>query len=163
MVEDIRLQVFIRYPGCGCREEIQFQRYTVIGRLKLAHHASHIMIHPRMALQVTIQICTEDTKIRLATTIHKDGVIDMMFFIILLNHLFRLFNIVCQELYLAILRQHFRRTEPHTVHIDIDRTFDTASATLLHTTPVLERVAYEQVRRNSSDGFVEITNLHCIQ
>ena len=46
MVEDIRLQVFIRYPGCGCREEIQFQRYTVIGRLKLAHHASHIMIHP---------------------------------------------------------------------------------------------------------------------
>ena len=116
-----------------------------------------------MALQVTIQICTEDTKIRLATTIHKDGVIDMMFFIILLNHLFRLFNIVCQELYLAILRQHFRRTEPHTVHIDIDRTFDTASATLLHTTPVLERVAYEQVRRNSSDGFVEITNLHCIQ
>ena len=81
MVEDIRLQVFIRYPGCGCREEIQFQRYTVIGRLKLAHHASHIMIHPRMALQVTIQIGTEDTKIRLATTIHKDGVIDMMFFI----------------------------------------------------------------------------------
>lgn len=59
MVEDIRLQVFIRYPGCGCREEIQFQRYTVIGRLKLAHHASHIMIHPRMALQVTIQISTE--------------------------------------------------------------------------------------------------------
>ena len=79
MVEDIRLQVFIRYPGCGCREEIQFQRYTVIGRLKLAHHASHIMIHPRMALQVTIQISTEDTKIRLATTIHKDGVIDMIF------------------------------------------------------------------------------------
>lgn len=108
MVEDIRLQILVRYPGCGCREEIQFQWYTVIGRLKLTHHTGHIMIYTRMALQVTIQISTEDTKIRLAATVHKDGIINMMLFIILLNHLFRLFNIVCQQLYLAILRPTFQ-------------------------------------------------------
>ena len=107
MVENIRLQVFIRYPGCGSREEIQFQRYTVIGRLKLTHHTSHIMIYTRMALQVAIQVSTEDAEIRLATTFHKDGVVDMMLFIILLYHLFRLFNVVCQELYLAILCQQY--------------------------------------------------------
>ena len=86
MVENVRLQVFIRYPGCGCRKEIQFQRYTVIGRLKLTHHTGHIMIYTRMTLQVTIQVSTEDAEIRLATTVHKDGVVDMMLFIILLYH-----------------------------------------------------------------------------
>ena len=117
------------------------------------------MIYTRMALQVAIQVSTEDTEIRLATPVHKDGVIDMMFFIILLYHLFRLFNVVCQKLYLAILCQHFGSTEPNTVHIDIDRTLDAASAT----TPVLERVAYEQVRRNGSDGLVKIAHLHRVQ
>ena len=163
MVENVGLQVLVWYPGCGCRKEIQFQRYTVIGRLKLTHHTGHIMIYTRMALQVAIQVSTEDTEIRLATTVHKDGVVDMMLFIILLYHLFRLFNVVCQELYLAILCQHFGSTEPYTVHIDIDRTLDAASAALLHTTPVLERVAYKQVRRNGSDGLVKIAHLHRVQ
>ena len=81
----------------------------------------------------------------------------------ILNQRVRLFNVVCQELYLAILCQHFGSTEPYTVHIDIDRTLDAASATLLHTTPVLERVAYKQVRRNGSDGLVEIAHLHRVQ
>ena len=86
-----------------------------------------------------------------------------MLLIIFFYHFLRFIYVICQQLYLAIFFQHFGSTKAHACHIDINGTLHPASAGLLHSLPVLKRIADQQVRRNGRNRIIEITHLHGIQ
>ena len=135
----------------------------MIGGLQLANHADKLLVHIGKALQIGSQISPEYSQVGLTAAVDKDGVINMMLFIVLLYHRLCMLHIIFQQTDLPIFVQHLRRAELHAVHININGTLHTTSAALTHPPPILERVADKQIGRNRSNGIIPVTHLHCVQ
>ena len=135
----------------------------MFGGLKIPYHTSEVLIDIGKTFQVVGQIGTEYSEIGLTSPIDQNRVVYVMFFIILFHHLLGLLHIIGQQLDFLIFSQHFGGTESYTVHIDIDRTLHTPSTGLLHTPPILKRIADQQIGRDGSDGIVPIAHLHRIE
>ena len=138
MVKYICLHSLVWNPVLDGTEKIKFHRNTVVGRLQLPHHAGQFLIYIGKTFQISGQIGPEPTQIGLTTPIDKDGIVDMMFLIILLYHRFRLLYVIFQQTNLTVFVQHLRSTEPDAVHINVYGALDTPSPTLAHAAPVLE-------------------------
>ena len=65
------------------QKKLKFHRNTVVGRLQLPHHAGQFLIYIGKTFQISGQIGPEHTQIGLTTPVDKDGIVDMMFLIIL--------------------------------------------------------------------------------
>ena len=90
MVKYICLHSLVWNPVLDGTEKIKFHRNTVVGRLQLPHHAGQFLVYIGKTFQISGQIGPEHTQIGLTTPVDKDGIVDMMFLIILLYHRFRL-------------------------------------------------------------------------
>ena len=142
MVEYFGLQRFIFYPHGIGRKEIEFDRQSMRSGLQLTDKHYHLLIHFGMMAQVIIHVLTEDIQVHFFLT--------------------RFFETFHPRLLLE-MRQLLFRTETNRVHIDVDGTLHASSANVEHSSPVLERIIYQCIRRNGSNGLVPIAYLHCGQ
>ena len=102
MVKYICLHSLVWNPVLDGTEKIKFHRNTAVGLLQLPHHAVQFLVYIGKTFQISGQIGPEHTQIGLTTPVDKDGIVDMMFLIILLYHRFRLLYIIFQQTNLTV-------------------------------------------------------------
>ena len=157
MVEDIRLDALVIHPHHRIRKEIEFHRQSRLRRLQLAHHQGHPLVDRHLIAQVSFQIGTKHPEVGLvqAVDLAFTGA-DAMRGIVFLNPLLSLVDIFADDVYVAVPAQHVRRTEFHARHVQVHRTLHAAAARRLHSAPVLERIAHQQVGRQRNDRIVPV-------
>ena len=163
MVEHVGLNLFVQLPLCGAGKEVELDGDAVVGGLQVAHQQGHVVAHPGEVVQVGIEVGPEHAQVGLPAAVHQDAVVNLLLRVVRLDDLFRLVDVVGQQLDAAILIQHLRCAEAHAVHVDIHRPLHPSATTLLHAAPVLERVADQQIGGDGGDGIVPVAHLHRIE
>ena len=61
---------FMVDPSHVVGKGVDFHGYTIRGRLELAHHGNHPLMHPRMIPEVGHEVCPERTQVSHMPAIH---------------------------------------------------------------------------------------------
>lgn len=138
VLEYLALKVLVGNPLGAVGEEVEFQRKTLRCGLQLAHHDGHAAVDAGMMLEILLEVVAEDVEVD-----HE--------LVLTLNSIEPSATLKLGHLLLA--------AERDGTHVDVYGALDTASAALLHSTPVLERVAHKSVGWNRGNRLVPVLYL----